>query len=83
MFAVIYCNPDEEIMIYNIATYVELNEMKYEDISSDGCIFFHAYGDYWSFAKIDERGNMIEVKEKQRNSSNCTLVVYYFKSARL
>ena len=84
MLAIPYCNPDEEIMIYNIDTYVEPNEMKYEDISGDGYIpCFHADGDHWSFAKIDENSNVIEVREKQRISDNCTLGVYYFKSARL
>ena len=84
MLAIPYCNPDEEIMVYNIDTYVEPNEMKYEDISGDGHIpCFHADGDHWSFAKLDENGNVIEVREKQRISDNCTLGAYYFKSARL
>lgn len=84
MLAIPYCNPDEEIMVYNIDTYVEPNEMKYEDIFGDGHIpCFHAEGDHWSFAKLDERGNVIEVREKQRISDNCTLGAYYFKSARL
>ena len=84
MLAIPYCNPDEEIMVYNIDTYVEPNEMKYEDIFGDGHIpCFHADGDHWSFAKLDESGNVIEVREKQRISDNCTLGAYYFKSARL
>ncbi len=84
MLAIPYCNPDEEIMVYNIDTYVEPNEMKYEDISGDGHIpCFHADGDHWSFAKLDENGNVIEVREKQRISDNCTLGAYYFKSAKL
>lgn len=84
MLAIPYCDPDEEILVYNIDTYVEPNEMKYEDILGDGYIpCFHADGDHWSFAKVDESGNVIEVREKQRISSNCTLGAYYFKSARL
>ena len=84
MLAIPYCNPDEDIMVYNIDTYVEPNEMKYEDISGDGHIpCFHADGDHWSFVKLDENGNVIEVREKQRISENCTLGAYYFKSARL
>ncbi len=84
MLAIPYCDPDEEIMVYNIDTYVEPNEMKYEDISGDGHIpCFHANGDHWSFAKLDESGNVIEVREKQRISDNCTLGAYYFSSAKL
>ena len=84
MLAIPHCNPDEEILVYNIDTYVEPNEMKYEDISGDGHIpCFRAEGDHWSFAKLDENGNVIEVREKQRISDNCTLGAYYFKSARL
>ena len=65
MLAIPYCDPDEEILVYNIDTYVEPNEMKYEDISGDGHIpCFHADGDHWSFAKLDENGNVIEVREK-------------------
>lgn len=84
MLAIPYCNPDEEIMVYNIDTYVEPNEMKYEDISGDGHIpCFHADGDHWSFVRQDEYGNVVEVREKERISDNCTLGAYYFKSAKL
>lgn len=84
MLAIPQCNPDEEIMVYNIDTYVEPGEMKYEDISGDGHIpCFYADGDHWSFAKLDENGNVVEVREKERISDNCTLGAYYFKSAKL
>lgn len=84
MLAIPYCAPDKAIMVYNIDTYVEPNEMKYEDIQGDGHIpCFHAEGDHWSFAKLDDRGNVTEVREKVRISDNCTLGAYYFSSARL
>ena len=84
MLAIPHCDLDEEIMVYNIDTYVEPNEMKYEDISGDGHIpCFHADGDHWSFVKLDENGSAIEVREKQRISNNCTLGAYYFSSAGL
>ncbi len=82
MLAIPYCNPDEEMLVYNIDTYVEPYEMKYEDISGDGHMpCFHAEGNHWSFAKLDKIGNVIEVREKERISDNCTLGAYYFKSA--
>ena len=84
MLAVPHCKPDEEILVYNIDTYVEPYEMKYEDISGDGHIpCFYAEGDHWSFVKLDKEGNAIEVREKERISDNCTLGAYYFKSAGL
>lgn len=79
-----YCDNDESIMIYNIDTYVEPYEMKYEDIKGDGYIpCFRAEGTHWSFAKINESGEVVEVREKERISDNCTLGAYYFKSVAL
>ena len=84
MLAIPYCKPDESIMVYNIDTYVEPYEMKYADISGNGHIpCFHADGDHWSFAKLDEKGNVVKVREKVRISDNCTLGAYYFSSAEL
>lgn len=79
-----YWDKESELMIYNIDTYVEAFEMKREDISGDGYIpCFHADGDHWSFVKLDDNGNAVEVREKQRISDNCTLGAYYFKSCGL
>ena len=84
MLAIPYCNPNDAIMVYNIDTYVEPGEMKYENISGDGHIpCFHTEGDHWSFAKLDNDGKVIEVREKVRISDNCTLGAYYFSSAKL
>lgn len=84
MLAIPLCDPEEPVLIYNIDTYVEPYEMKYEDISGDGHIpCFHAEGEHWSFARLDEKGNVAEVREKVRISDNCTLGAYYFSSAGL
>lgn len=84
MLAIPHCNADEAIMVYNIDTYVEPNEMRYKDLSGDGHIpCFHADGNHWSFARLDDSGNVVEVREKVRISDNCTLGAYYFSSARL
>lgn len=84
MLAIPFCNPEESVMIYNIDTYVEPYEMKYEDISGEGHIpCFHAEGDHWSFARLDAEGKVVEVREKVRISDNCTLGAYYFSSAEL
>lgn len=84
MLAVPYCDLNDAIMVYNIDTYVEPYEMKYEDISGDGNIpCFHAEGEHWSFVKLDQNGKAVEVREKKRISDNCTLGAYYFSSASL
>ena len=84
MLAIPYCLKDRAIMIYNIDTYVEPCEMKYSDLSGDGHIpCFHGDGDHWSFVKLDETGNVAEVREKVRISKYCTLGAYYFSSAAL
>ncbi|MDO4265203.1 MAG: glycosyltransferase family 2 protein [Eubacteriales bacterium] len=84
MLSIPYCNPDTAIMVYNIDTYVEKDEMKYEDISGEGHIpCFHADGEHWSFVKLDSNGKVVEVREKVRISDNCTLGAYYFSSAKL
>lgn len=79
-----YWKQDSELMIYNIDTYVESYELKAEDIKGDGYIpCFHADGDHWSFVKLNEEGQAVEVREKVRISDNCTLGAYYFKSCVL
>lgn len=75
---------EDELLIYNIDTYVEAGEMNASQIAGDGFIpCFHADGDHWSFAKLDETGKVTEVREKVRISDNCTLGAYYFKSCGL
>lgn len=69
MLAIPYCDQNSSIMVYNIDTYVEPNEMKYEDISGDGHIpCFHADGDHWSFVKLnseaDTLSSVLEFTEK-------------------
>ena len=84
MLAKPYWKEDEEMVIYNIDTYIEPGAMKYSDISGDGFIpCFKALGDHWSFVKLDKDGRVVEVREKQRISDNCTVGLYYFKSAAL
>lgn len=84
MLAAPYWEKNTELMIYNIDTYVEAYEMKRSQIDGDGFIpCFHAPGDHWSFVKLDDAGNAVEVREKVRISDNCTLGAYYFKTCAL
>lgn len=84
MLAKPFWKKDEEIIIYNIDTYVESGVMRYADISGDGFIpCFTAPGDHWSFVRLDNSGRAIEVREKERISDNCTVGLYYFKTCEL
>lgn len=84
MLAEKYWNPQHSLLIYNIDTYVEAGEMKSEDLRGDGFIpCFQADGDHWSFVRLDDKGKVVEIKEKQRISSYCTLGAYYFKTCQL
>ena len=67
--AVEKCEPDDEILIYNIDTYIDPKYFKKNDIKGDGCIpCFNAPGEHWSFAKTDEDGKVIDVREKVKIS---------------
>lgn len=75
---------NDSLMIYNIDTYVEAGEMHASQVAGDGFIpCFHADGEHWSFARLDESGKVAEVREKTRISDNCTLGAYYFKTCAL
>lgn len=84
MKAAQYWNRENSLLIYNIDTYVEAGEMNSKDLKGDGYIpCFQAEGDRWSFVRLDESGKVVEIKEKQRISSYCTLGAYYFKTCAL
>lgn len=83
MLGIPYCDSEDAILIYNIDTYVEPYQMKKSDIRGEGHIpCFYGKGDHWSFARL-ENGKVVEVREKERISENCTLGAYYFSSAKL
>ena len=72
------------ILIYNIDTHVTPKVIKPEDFVGDGFIpCFNAPGEMWSFVKINELGNAIEIREKKRISDNATIGMYYFSSTEL
>ena len=79
-----YWNPENGLLIYNIDTYVEPEEMNSGQLHGDGFIpCFTAEGDHWSFVRLDETGKVAEIKEKIRISDHCTLGAYYFKTCKL
>lgn len=83
MFADKYLEDDSEILIYNIDTYIEEGCLLKGDIknSYEGFIpVFNGDGDKWSFIKLDENDNVIDVTEKIRISNLCSIGLYYFRS---
>ena len=79
-----YWNKKNGLLIYNIDTYVEAGEMKFDEFRGDGFIpCFSANGDHWSFVRLDDTGKVVEIKEKKRISNHCTLGAYYFRTCEL
>ena len=74
-------NPDDEIVVYNIDTYVEPDQIKPQHIKGDGWIpAFKAQGDRWSFVKIAPNRQVLDIAEKVKISNYGTIGLYYFKS---
>ena len=54
-----YWKKDDELLIYNIDTYVKKGGMLRKDIEGDGFIpCFNAPGDHWSFVLTDDAGEI-------------------------
>ena len=84
MLAKKYWNEEEALIIYNIDTYIEANQMNLKQIHGDGFIpCFNGEGEHWSFVKLDDNGKAVEVREKERISNNCTIGLYYFRNCKL
>ncbi len=84
MYAHEYWDAEASMLIYNIDTYVEPGHLKMSDMTGDGAIpCFFAEGTHWSFVRLDERGRVVEVREKKRISDHCSLGAYYFRSCNL
>lgn len=79
-----YWDSDGELLVYNIDTYVEEFEMNRGQLHGDGFVpCFVGEGDHWSFVSLNDQGEAVEVREKQRISKYCTVGAYYFRTARL
>jgi dTDP-glucose pyrophosphorylase len=81
-FANKYINENDEVLIFNIDTFIEIGAIKKEDFFEvDGLLHvFEAPGEQWSFAQIDKDGKVIKVTEKVRISNLASIGLYYFKS---
>lgn len=75
---------DEEILIVNSDQLVSYNNNQMEDVISsgiDGCIWcFVGHGPKWSYVRVNNEGNVVEVAEKKQISNIATGGMYYWRS---
>jgi len=80
-----FINPDEGLLIASSDTYVVsdlANDIANCDPTCHGLISVaSAPGDQWSFARVDETGDVVEVAEKTRVSDYASTGLYYFSRA--
>jgi hypothetical protein len=79
-------DPEAPFLVFNIDTYVRPNAMRPDQVplGADGWVpCFPGPGDAWSFARIDETGRALELREKKRISPHATVGAYWFSSAAL
>ncbi len=75
---------DAALLIYNIDTHVDPTTLSADRVRGDGWLpCFPGPGAAWSFARADEDGRVLEVREKQRISADATIGLYWFRSFRL
>jgi len=77
-------NTDQPLLIANSDQYVDwdtsefLYKMQEQDADA-GILTFKSTHPKWSFAKVDDEGNVIEVAEKNPISDIATVGIYYWK----
>ena len=85
--AVRFFNIKGSFLIHNCDTSYE--PIKYSPLEKNhleyfGIIpYFKMSGNNWSFLKLDQDNQVLEVKEKQRISDNCSVGTYIFNNAEI
>jgi HAD superfamily hydrolase (TIGR01509 family) len=79
-----HINNDEPLLMANSDQFVEWDSSEFmykmiEQNTDGGIVTFTATHPKWSFAKIDERGYVTEVAEKNPISDIATVGIYYWK----
>lgn len=77
-------NNDQPLLIANSDQYVEWDTSEFlykmqEQNADAGILTFNSTHPKWSFAKVDEHGNVVEVAEKKPISNIATVGIYYWK----
>ncbi len=72
---------DAPLLVYNIDTHVDPAALSVDRVRGDGWLpCFPGPGAAWSFARADEDGRVLEVREKERISDDATIGLYWFRS---
>jgi HAD superfamily hydrolase (TIGR01509 family) len=79
-----YINNDNPLIIANSDQFLEWNPIDFyykmiETKADGGIVTFQSTHPKWSFAKLDENNNVIEVAEKNPISNLATVGVYYYR----
>lgn len=84
LFAKEFWKENESLLIYNIDTHVNPIALDFLNEEVDGWIpCFEGEGEKWSFVKLNDLGEAIEVREKKRISQYATIGLYWFSEAKL
>lgn len=79
-----FINNEDPLLIYNADTSCRTDLEPTLPLLPPGVTgllgVFHAEGERWSFARVDEDGRVVETAEKRRISPWATTGLYYFKS---
>ncbi|ASG24261.1 glycosyltransferase family 2 protein [Nitrospirillum viridazoti] len=77
-------HPDRPMLVYNIDTHVDPAHLPADAVRGDGWVpCFPGPGAAWSFARADEDGRIVELREKERISDDATVGLYWFSSFTL
>lgn len=79
-----FINNDDPLIIANSDQYIEWNPIDFyykmiETKSDGGILTFKSTHPKWSYVKINENGNVIELQEKNPISNQATVGIYYYK----
>lgn len=84
LYAVDYFKIKGQLLIHNCDTSYKFDYKKFFSILNSNIFgvipYFHAEGNNWSFIQI-ENDKIIDVREKERISDNCSLGTYFFRDA--
>jgi len=82
-----FINNDEELIIANSDQWIDWNNQHFlsylrSNDASGGIVTFIATHPKWSFVKINDKNEVLEVAEKRPISNIATVGIYYFKKGK-
>ena len=82
-----FINNDEELIIANSDQWIDWNNQHFlsylrKNEAAGGIVTFIATHPKWSFVKINDKNEVLEVAEKRPISNIATVGIYYFKKGK-